>query len=99
MIGLRYGTPPIVRATGGLRDTVIDEDANPGAGTGFVFEGEDAKALVDACVRFDRHRTAAGQAWESFLDRGMSVDFDWRSSSAPAYLDAYRRAIELRRAR
>ncbi len=97
MIGLRYGTPPIVRATGGLRDTVVDEDANPGAGTGFVFVGEDPKALVDACLSFDRHRTAAGAAWEAFLDRGMSVDFDWRSSSAPAYLDAYRRAIDLRR--
>jgi starch synthase len=97
MVALRYGTPPIVRATGGLKDTVIDEDANPGAGTGFVFEGEDPQALVDACLRFDRHRSAAGATWNALLDRGMSVDFDWRSSSAPAYLDAYRRAIDLRR--
>ncbi|HET9853252.1 MAG TPA: glycogen/starch synthase [Candidatus Limnocylindrales bacterium] len=97
MIALRYGTPPIVRATGGLKDTVIDEDANPGTGTGFVFEGEDPQALVDACLRFDRHRSAAGATWNALLDRGMSVDFDWRSSSAPAYLDAYRRAIDLRR--
>jgi starch synthase len=98
MVALRYGTPPIVRATGGLLDTVSDADANPGAGTGFVFEGEDPQALVDACLRFDRHRTAAGRAWSSLLDRGMAVDFDWRSSSAPAYLAAYRRAIELRAA-
>jgi hypothetical protein len=34
-------------------------------------------------------------AWEALLDRGMAVDFDWRSSSAPGYLEAYRRAISL----
>ena len=96
MVGLRYGTPPIVRATGGLRDTVVDEDANPGTGTGFVFEGEDSRSLVEACVRFERHRISGPEAWEALLDRGMSVDFDWRSSSAPAYLAAYRRAISVR---
>src|SRR5215210_1947377 len=95
MIALRYGTPPIVHAVGGLRDTVIDVDANPGAGTGFVFAAEDPEALVNACLRFERHRVAAGAAWDGFLDRGMSVDFDWRTSSAPAYLEAYRRAIDL----
>ena len=98
MIGLRYGTPPIVRATGGLRDTVIDVDAYPATGTGFVFEGDDPTALVDACIRFDRHRSAAGAAWDALLDRGMSVDFDWRTHSAPTYLAAYRRAIDLRMA-
>ena len=36
MLALRYGSPPIVRRTGGLRDTVVDEVAHPGAGTGFV---------------------------------------------------------------
>ena len=98
MISLRYGTPPIVRATGGLKDTVIDDDANPGAGTGFVFEGEDPAALVDACARFERRFTTGGSAWEALLDRGMAVDFDWRTHSAPTYLAAYRRAIDLRRA-
>ncbi|HEX3264656.1 MAG TPA: glycogen/starch synthase [Candidatus Limnocylindrales bacterium] len=98
MVALRYGTPPIVRATGGLRDTVVDVDADPATGTGFVFEGDNPKALVDACARFERRRTASGATWEAFLDRGMAVDFDWRSSSAPAYLDAYRRAIALRTA-
>jgi starch synthase len=96
MVSLRYGTPPIVRATGGLRDTVIDVDADPSTGTGFVFEGDDPHALVDACTRFATRRAAAGPAWESLLDRGMAVDFDWRSASAPAYLRAYRRAIALR---
>ncbi len=97
MVSLRYGTPPIVRATGGLRDTVIDVDRDPVAGTGFAFEGEDPKALVAACARFERHRSG-DRAWDSLLDRGMAVDFDWRSASAPAYLEAYRRAIALRAA-
>ncbi|MEO8273869.1 MAG: glycosyltransferase, partial [Chloroflexota bacterium] len=98
MVALRYGTPPVVHATGGLRDTVIDVDANPETGTGFVFETPTAVALVDACARFLSRFNAAGPAWEALLDRGMAVDFDWRSSSAPAYLAAYRRAMALRRA-
>jgi starch synthase len=97
MVALRYGTPPIVHAVGGLRDTVIDVDANPTTGTGFVFEGGTTAALLDACDRFLAHFVAAGAEWESLLDRGMAVDFDWRSASAPAYLTAYRRAIDLRR--
>ena len=95
MIALRYGTPPIVRATGGLRDTVIDTDADPGAGTGFTFGPDTADALVDACERFLAWYSPRDPSWEALLDRGMAVDFDWRSSSAPAYLDAYRRAIAL----
>ena len=98
MVALRYGTPPIVRGTGGLRDTVVDVDGSPATGTGFVFDGDDPRALVDACARFERHRSAGTTAWASLLDRGMAVDFDWRSSSAPAYLEAYRRAIALRTA-
>ena len=96
MIALRYGTPPIVRATGGLRDTVIDVTAHPRTGTGFTFEGEEPEDLAAACDRFLALHRAGGPAWESLLDRGMAVDFDWRSASAPAYLDIYRRAIELR---
>lgn len=98
MIALRYGTPPIVRATGGLRDTVIDETANPGAGTGFTCEGEMPADLVEACTRFLAMFRPGEPAWESLLDRGMAVDFDWRSSSARAYLSAYKRAVDLRRA-
>lgn len=97
MIALRYGTPPIVRATGGLRDTVVDEATHPGAGTGFVFESEAPEDLVGACTRFLDLFVPGEPGWEALLDRGMAVDFDWRSSSAPRYLEAYRRAISLRR--
>ncbi|MEO5704095.1 MAG: glycogen/starch synthase, partial [Candidatus Limnocylindrales bacterium] len=96
MVALRYGTPPIVHATGGLRDTVIDVDANPDTGTGFAFETPSAVALVDACSRFLARFNAGGPAWIALLERGMSVDFDWRTASAPAYLAVYRRAIALR---
>jgi starch synthase len=99
MIALRYGTPPIVRATGGLRDTVIDDTATMGKGTGFQFEAATPAALVEACERFRERFEAGGAPWEGLLDRGMAVDFDWRSGSAPAYLEAYRRAIEIRQAR
>ena len=97
MVGLRYGTPPIVHATGGLRDTVIDVDDEPTTGTGFAFESASSDALVDACTRFLARFNAGGALWEALLDRGMAVDFDWRTASAPAYLAAYRRAISIRR--
>jgi starch synthase len=97
MIALRYGTPPIVRATGGLRDTVIDVDARPDEGTGFKFEAVDPAALLEACDRFLARFKPGDPDWEALLDRGMAVSFDWRYASAPAYLEAYRRAIALRR--
>lgn len=96
MIALRYGVPPIVHATGGLADTVIDVTDNPSTGTGFAFRRADADDLVTACRQFARWFRARGPKWEALLDRGMGVDFDWRSGSAPAYIDAYRRAIALR---
>jgi starch synthase len=99
MIALRYGTPPIVRATGGLRDTVIDVDERPEEGTGFKFEPVDPAALLEACDRFLARFKPGDPDWEALLDRGMAVSFDWRSASAPAYLEAYRRAIALRQAR
>jgi len=97
MIALRYGTPPIVRATGGLRDTVIDVDERPDEGTGFKFKAADPAALLEACDRFLARFKPGDPNWEALLDRGMAVSFDWRSGSAPAYLDAYRRAIAITR--
>jgi len=98
MIALRYGTPPIVHRTGGLADTVIDEATKPGEGTGFVFEQETTVALVEACDRAFRLRAAGGAPWAGLLDRGMAVDFDWTTGSAPRYVEAYRRAVAIRRA-
>jgi starch synthase len=97
MIALRYGTPPIVHRTGGLADTVIDETANPGVGTGFVFDRETPDALVEASVRAFTLRAAGGSAWEGLMDRGMAVDLGWVTGSAPKYVEAYRRAVTIRR--
>ncbi|HET7830687.1 MAG TPA: glycogen/starch synthase [Candidatus Limnocylindrales bacterium] len=96
MIALRYGTPPVVRRTGGLADSVIDEDANPGEGTGFVFEDATPAALVDAVARAAARRRS-NKAWAALQQRGMAVDFNWDTGSAPRYLETYRRAIALRR--
>ncbi len=99
MIALRYGTPPIVHATGGLGDTVVDEHDHPGAGTGFVFRHATADGLLWACREFAARLRAGGGVWDSLVERGMAVDFDWRTGSAPAYIAAYHRALELRRRR
>ena len=101
MIALRYGTPPLVRRTGGLGDTVIDETERPGEGTGFVFDEATPDALLAACER------AFAAAWPRRLDArlaGADPARAWPSTSAGrrarrrAYVTAYRRAIELRRA-
>ena len=97
MIALRYGTPPVVHRTGGLADTVIDETRNPGLGTGFVFDEATVDSLVEAMTAAFEQRRRGGAPWDGLVDRGMAVDFDWTTGSAPVYVDAYRRAIALRR--
>ena len=99
MIALRYGTPPIVSQTGGLADTVVDETGNPGRGTGFSFRGASVDALLGACRRAVALRAAGGTGWSGLLDRGMAVDFDWVTGSAPRYLEAYQRAAAIRASR
>ncbi|MDP2350230.1 MAG: glycogen/starch synthase, partial [Chloroflexota bacterium] len=97
MISLRYGTPPVVRRTGGLADTVVDVDERPGEGTGFVFDEATPAALVAAVLRASRLRASDPAGWADLRRRGMAVDFNWVTGSAPEYLEAYRRAIGLRR--
>jgi starch synthase len=95
MIALRYGTPPVVRRTGGLADSVVDADEHPRTGTGFVFDEASPAALVLAVRRAARARADA-RRWAGLRDRGMGVDFNWVTGSAPRYLELYRRAIALR---
>jgi len=99
MISLRYGTPPIVRRTGGLSDTVIDERRRPGQGTGFAFDEATPAALAEACEAAIAMRAAGGAAWESLVARGMAVDFDWDRGSAPRYASLFERALAIRRHR
>ncbi|HEV8490348.1 MAG TPA: glycogen/starch synthase [Candidatus Limnocylindrales bacterium] len=97
MIALRYGAPPIVRRTGGLRDTVVDEIASPGQGTGFAFDAATPEALYAACDAAISYYESGGPAWAGLVQRGMAVDFDWTTGSAPRYVEAYERAIRVRR--
>ncbi len=88
---LKYGTVPIVRATGGLADTVIDVDENPGEGTGFSFSEYRSKDLYETIVRalswYNRK-----EEWEKIVIRGMQKDFSW-DVSAGKYLELYRTAL------
>jgi starch synthase len=87
---LRYGTVPVVRATGGLKDTVFEYDAASGSGNGFTFEAYTADALVDALARAVRVFRDEPDAWRGLIARGMGLDLSWEAS-ARAYLDLYRR--------
>ncbi|HUG47045.1 MAG TPA: glycogen/starch synthase [Candidatus Limnocylindria bacterium] len=89
MISLRYGTIPVVRATGGLADTVRDADEHSD-GNGFSFLPADAAALADACERA-MAALADERRWRAVQQRGMAQDFSWRRPAAE-YLAAYQRA-------
>jgi starch synthase len=83
MYSQRYGTPPVVRATGGLADTVVDGE------TGFVFERADEAALLEAVRRaLAAYRDAA--RWRQIQRAGMARDFSW-GAAARQYADLYRR--------
>jgi len=97
MIALRYGTPPVVRRTGGLADSVADVGEDPVRGTGFVFGPAEPEALLEACRRALQFRgDGRGERWAALIDRGMAQDFAWESGPAPRYVEAYRRALALR---
>jgi starch synthase len=91
MYSLRYGTVPIVRATGGLDDTIVDIDANPGDGTGFKFADYTTESLLGAVERaltVYQHT----HVWERTMRRGMAADFSWQRSAAE-YLRVYQRLL------
>jgi starch synthase len=80
MYALKYGTAPLVRATGGLRDTVAEFDPRLGTGNGFMFTDYRAEALVDAMARA-RRLFADGKAWRRLMDNCFAADFSWTVSA------------------
>lgn len=95
MYGLKYGTVPIVRATGGLNDAIRDPDEEPGTGTGFKFEAFSASALYEATQRaIDLFRNP--EAWRAMMLNGMKQDFSW-GRSAREYLKVFEQALAARR--
>jgi starch synthase len=96
LYSLAYGTPPIVRRTGGLADTVIPYSGWNGEwATGFDFEAETASALRDT-VLWAAHCFRDPHLWTRIVRNGMRHDFSW-SHSAIQYLDLYQRGLDRRR--
>lgn len=96
LYGLRYGTPPVVRAVGGLRDTVCDvteRSLDRGEATGFVFDGPHPQQLADTLSRAIEC-FAQPQLWRRLQRTGMAQEFGWRRS-ARAYADVYAQAMRI----
>jgi starch synthase len=90
MYSLRYGTVPLVRATGGLQDTVRDVDPRTGSGTGFTFDEYSAQALLTVLRRaLGVYENRA--AWRRIQIAGMQENFSW-DASAREYVKLYERA-------
>ncbi|RIA77838.1 starch synthase [Anaeroplasma bactoclasticum] len=90
LIAMRYGTLPLVRETGGLKDTVIPYNHFNGAGTGFSFTNYDAGALKEvmylAIDTYNNHK----DDWKKLIKQAMEMDFSW-NASALVYMDLYRK--------
>jgi starch synthase len=87
---LRYGTVPVVRATGGLDDTIQNFDAKSQQGTGFKFESYDGLAMLDS-VRAALQAYRDTKAWRTLQANGMAKDFSWKTS-ASSYVTLYEAA-------
>ena len=92
---LRYGTIPVVRATGGLDETVKEFDPAAGTGTGFKFKGYTPDDLLGAIKR----ALAVYQqpkVWKTLMKSNMALDYSWTKTAAPKYVELYRLAAEKR---
>jgi starch synthase len=90
MYSLKYGTVPVVRATGGLDDSIEEWDAKKGTGTGFKFEGFDPRALlaeIDAAIAAFHEKAS----WQRLMRNGMALDYSW-SVPAKEYGKVYEEA-------
>ena len=88
IIAMRYGTLPIVRETGGLKDTVQPYNEFTGEGTGFSFSNFNGDEMGDAVFRAARLFWDNREAWNKLVTQAMSQDFSW-TRSADKYLDLY----------
>jgi starch synthase len=91
---LKYGTVPVVRATGGLDDTIAEWNAKKGTGTGFKFAGFDPKdllAAIDRAIQAFQDK----EAWERLMRNGMALNFSW-AGPAREYGEVYEEAAQRR---
>jgi starch synthase len=89
LYGQRYGALPVARATGGLRDTIVDCDAALETGTGFLFPSADASGLLAAAQR--ALAAYASPRWPALRRRAMRLDLGW-DRPARRYEQVYRAA-------
>jgi starch synthase len=92
MFSLKYGTIPVVRAVGGLKDTVQAYDAESQSGTGFLFLSYESEALLAAIDRGLAAYRDDKDAWTALQRRAMAMDFSW-DRSAKLYSDLYRQLL------
>lgn len=81
LMSLRYGTVPIVRETGGLKDTVIPYNEFEGTGTGFSFRNYNAHEMMNTINYAKNVYYNHKREWNKLVDRGMSCDYSWNSSA------------------
>jgi starch synthase len=89
MIAMRYGTVPIVRETGGLRDTVLSYNEFTGDGNGFTFFNYNAHDMLHVIQRAMKYYSGEPKVWKQLQERGMKGDYTWDRSAAK-YVELYR---------
>ncbi len=82
LYAMRYGCPPVVYATGGLADSVVDVDENPRQGNGLVFRAFNAEEFTKTVRRAMRYRRDIPALWRALQARGMSADWSWDARAA-----------------
>ena len=97
MYALKYGTVPIVRATGGLNDTILDPNGGNGQGTGFKFGSFQSRQMLHA-VRRAMDAFSNPEQWRRIMLAGMAADFSW-GRSARDYISVFEQALKRRRER
>ncbi|NLI39089.1 MAG: glycosyltransferase, partial [Clostridiaceae bacterium] len=95
LIAMRYGSVPVVHKVGGLADTVRDEAAHHGAGTGFTYGTDSANAFIRAIAKSLRMFKTDREGWKRLVKRAMSYDSTW-DRSAESYLSLYQEALSER---
>jgi len=93
---LRYGTIPVVRATGGLDDTVTDARPDPATGNGFKFKDFSVEAMLRTLGEALGIYRRGGQLWKLIMDNAFTANFSWEKS-AERYLEVYERAIRFKK--
>lgn len=92
LVAMRYGTIPIVRATGGLADTVEEFNLAAGSGNGFCFEAYKSEALIQAVER-GLEAFKDKKAWNGLMSNAMACDFSW-DASAKKYVELFDRVLQ-----